>query len=215
MKYGFWELTNRESRFAAVEHTIFIPRVSGYRQRLVFSGLRVQQPAFELNPQDVKMWGFLTPPPWDSSTTPLGCRFEELTRIKDSRFSHRPWVLPKFFDLPQADPWVNFKPPFTMPEYKSIEAAFSAKPKIANPIPTLLEDVRAIRERDKAYTDFLLRWITDTIVDDLISMFRNWLHDMFYVDYSYWLKRCSDLFQYVLSIFKQWLVFWLEGIYFD
>lgn len=55
MKYGLWELTNRESRFAAVEHTIFIPRVSGYRQQLTLSGLRVKQPAYDLKPQDVRM----------------------------------------------------------------------------------------------------------------------------------------------------------------
>ncbi len=102
-----------------------------------------------------------------------------------------------------------------MPEYQNIDFNFSAKPTIANPIPTFLEEVRAIRKEDKEYTDFLLRWIRDTIIDDLIDKFYSWLHDLFYVNYLYLVKKCGDFFRLVLSIFKQWLIHWLEGICLD
>jgi hypothetical protein len=124
-------------------------------------------------------------------------------------------VFPRFFDLPQTDPSVGFKPPFATPEYKNIEFSFSAKPKVIDPVPTLLEELRAIRKEDKDYTDFLLRWTRDAVIEEMVVSFYSWLYGLYYDGFVRPMRKLGDFFNYLLSIFRQWLVFWLENIYLD
>jgi hypothetical protein len=86
-----------------------------------------------------------------------------------------------------------------MPTYKNVEAGFSNKPKITDPIPTFLENFRAMRDGDKGYTDYLLLQARHGIEEELVNRFLNEL--------SCSIGKWVELFRYILSILRQWLVF--------
>lgn len=110
--------------------------------------------------------------------------------------------------------------------YKNIRFDLSARPIVVDPVPTFLEEVRAIMDQDKVYTDFLLRLVRDEIIEELVVCFYSWLYALYlrylYIDFEGGAKKWGALFSRVLSalrqllsVLRQWLVFWLEGIYFD
>ena len=94
MKFRFWDYANKRERPPLLEQTMFLPRLSAYRQvggvGLRFRHEEKRSTDYDMESQASPMLTFLATPPWDSTTVPIGLRFAELPRLRTPRFNAVP-----------------------------------------------------------------------------------------------------------------------------
>jgi hypothetical protein len=218
MKFRFWDYANKDSRAPLLEQTMFLPRLSAYRQ-VGGVGLRTRHEKTKPTDYDMEsparpMLTFLATPPWDSTTVPIGLRFAELPRLGSPRFNAIPWSLPAYFDLGQTDPLVNFKPAFLTPTLKNVVAGVPDSSNIAMLGPALFKGleggVQVVRGEDLGILERLLFEAGEEVGTKLAEDFLRWVR--FLAKGSPREVTFMDKAVAALAKVASWVGFWLEVV---